>query len=972
MRINIFCILTLWGFNWALLAQNDPLLDSHPEAQTQWVDSIYSNMNLDQKMGQLFMVQVFSNQSQKDAQFNEQLITSTQLGGVIFSKGDPLKQAELTNKYQTLTNLPLLIAMDAEWGLAMRLDQTHAFPFNMTLGAIQDNDLIFEVGKQIGKHCSRLGVHINFAPVVDINTNPNNPIIGSRAFGSDKHLVIEKSKYFLKGLQSENMLTSAKHFPGHGDTDQDSHKTLPTVDFPKERIERVELAPYRALIDEGLNGVMVAHLNVPTITLTEGLPSSLSHEVVTSLLKNQLNFQGLIFSDALSMKGVADYDEPGEIDLQAFLAGNDVLLMPENVPKAIELFKKAYESGRLSEDRLSHSVKKILKAKFKAGLNNFKPIVTDHLIADLNDQKNTALNERLMEAALTVLVNEDKVLPIQDLELERLAYVRLGNGDSDIFLQTMNKYAQVTPLVNNNLDELNRQLKQFSKVIIGFHKPSSSPFQSYKMTNSELVMLEELARNHQVVFAVFANPYVLKQLKSIRNIEAVILAYENSEAAQSQGAQLLFGAIQGKGRIPVTIEGLFAQGDGLTTESLKRLGYTNPHNVGLDPEILLKIDSIATHAINNKMIPGAQIAVGRNGKMVYEKTFGYHTYNNRQKVNPTDIYDLASITKILSTLPLVIEMEDKGFFSLNDTLAEILPRYKGSNKESIVLRRLLSHNAGLQSWIPFYTETLDSINKQPISKYFANNKTATHQIHVARDLYLRTDFNDSISNWILESPLLKTTDYKYSDLTFYLLKEFVEGAYGQGLDELIQRHFLKPIGANRTGYLPSEWYDSNAIVPTEIDTYFRFRELKGFVHDPGAAMQGGIGGHAGLFSNANDVAKMMQMYLQKGYYGGRRFFSEAAFDRFNNCYFCQENNRRGLGFDKPQLEDSGPTCNCVSMTSFGHSGYTGTFTWADPEEAIIYVFLSNRTYPDDKNSDLVTYDIRSEIQRVIYEALIDE
>ncbi len=969
---NSFWVITVWlSFNFSISAQVDPLLASNELAQRHWVDSIYSSMSLDQKIGQLFMIQIFSNQTQQDAQFNENLIKSAKLGGIIFSKGDPISQAELTNKYQTLTNLPLLIGMDAEWGLAMRLDQTHAFPFNMTLGAVRDNELIYEVGKQIGEHCNRLGVHVNFAPVVDINTNPDNPIIGSRAFGSDKDLVIEKTSFFLKGLQSQNLLTTAKHFPGHGDTDQDSHKTLPTIDFPLNRIKKVELSPYRALIDQGLNGVMVAHLNVPAITGRDGLPSSLSPKVVTSLLKDEMGFEGLIFSDALSMKGVANYVEPGEVDLQAFLAGNDVLLMAENVPKAISLFKKAYHSGKLTEDRLSHSVKKILKAKFKVGLNDFKPISTYHLIEDLNQPKNKALTEKVMEAAVTVLANKDDIIPIRDLTRERLAFVQLGNGESSTFLTTLNKYTNVTEIKIDNLDELNQRLKQYSTVVIGLHKPSSSPFLSYKMTTAELVALEELSRNHRVIFAVFANPYVLKQLRTIENIEGIILAYENSIEAQSQVAQIIFGATKAKGHIPVTIEGLFNQGVGLKTVSLKRLGYSNPLNVGLDDTVLNKIDSITAYAMNQKMIPGAQILIGKNGKVVYEKAFGYHTYDNIEKVDLDDIYDLASITKILGTLPLIIEMEDKGIFHLEDTLGHMMPKYRESNKAGIDMKRLLSHSAGLQPWIPFYKETLDTVTKLPISEYFSSKKDVLHQLHVAKELYLFSSFKDSISKWILNSPLRDTTDYKYSDLTFLLLQEYVEGIYNKGLDELVEQHFLRPIGANHTGYLPLDWCDVSSIVPTEIDQYFRFQEIRGFVHDPGAAMLGGVGGHAGLFANANDVAKMMQMFVQKGLYGGKRFFSEASFDRFNTCYFCNENNRRGLGFDKPQLVDPGPTCDCVSMLSFGHSGYTGTFTWADPEEEIIYVFLSNRTYPDDKNTDLVKYSIRSEIQKVIYDAIRD-
>ena len=951
--------------------QEDPLLVKGKEDLQQfWVDSVYNTMNLKQKVGQLFMVDIFSSGSQEEFTNIHRLIQDFHIGGVIFSKGGPGRQAHLTNSFQSKSTIPLLIGMDAEWGLAMRLDSVQAFPWNMTLGAIQDLDLIKQTGRHIAKNCKRLGVHINFAPVVDMNTNPDNPIIGNRSFGEDKEGVTQKSLAFLSGMQAEGIMGSAKHFPGHGDTDQDSHKTLPTISFDKDRIDEIELYPYKKLIKNGLESVMTAHLNIPALDARQGYPSSASETIVTDLLKNTLNFKGLVITDALNMKGASDFKTPGELDLAAFLAGNDILLISEDVPLASQKIVSAYYAGLITEERLSASVKKILKAKYKAGLYNYQPVSLFNLDNDLNSYEDAALKDQLYEASLTLVKNYKSVLPVKNLNLKKIAYVSFGEGNGNPFYEELNKYAAVDWVKSGQLNDLIRKLRNYNYVIVGHHSSNVSPWTNYKLTKKELEWLQEIAKLNTTIVSIFASPYALLDVKSFKKTEGVLVAYQNSAIAQQKAAQLLFGAIGAKGKLPISIKKEFKLNEGLETRSMKRLSYGIPETVGMSSIGLKRIDSVIYRVLDEKMTPGLQLLVARKGKVVFNKSYGFHTYDKKRPVQNTDIYDLASLTKILATLPLVMELTDEGIISLKSRVGELLPSFKGSDKEFITVRSMLSHYARLKAWIPFYIKTLDTLTSKPDKKYYRNKLSKEFNIEVTNNLYLREDIKDSLMLQIKNSELRKRLHYKYSDLPYYLLKSFIEKHYETSLSELTKNHFYEPLGAHTMGYLPLQRFDKKQIVPTEDDVIFRNQIIHGYVHDQGAAMMGGVGGHAGLFSNANDVAKMMQMYLNEGYYGGKQYIKKETFKNFNTCTYCKKKVRRGVGFDKPQLGDVGPTCGCVSKKSFGHSGFTGTFTWADPEEEIVYVFLSNRTFPDSANRKLIVNDIRSEIQRIVYEAII--
>ena len=952
----------------------DPLRTEDYYAQEKWVDSILSSMTVDEKIGQLFMIQAYSNLDSVHENKIKEMIQKYHVGNLIFMQGTPIKQAQLTNTYQSLSEIPLMIGFDGEWGLDMRLQNTYRFPWNMTLGAIQDNTLIRKFGEHLGRHAKRIGIHVNFAPVVDINTNPLNPIIGNRSFGESKQNVTLKAIEFSQGMQSEGVLANAKHFPGHGDTATDSHLKLPVLNFNKERLDSIELYPYKRVFDAGMASVMTAHLSIPVLESNPKLPTSLSPKVVTDLLKEKLGFLGLIFTDGLNMKGAANYSSSAEINLAAIQAGNDVLLIPQDVPASINLIKNAIDSGVLSLDRIDESVRKILLAKYKVGLHLYKPIDTLNLIKDLNTIEDEVLHRELVKNSMTIIKNNKKTLPIQDLKkYENIAYVAMGDDHGDKFLETLNKYSKIQKVSSDNLNELINTLEDFDLVIVGFHKSNTHPWKSFEFSNQELVWLHEISRKNTTILSVFASPYSLLNIKSFNNLESVLVAYQNSEISQVISAQTIFGAIEANGKLPVSIKNEFPVGTGIQTKKIQRLQYSIPESVGMSSQKLAKIDSVAALVLEEKMSPGLQVLVARKGVVVYEKSFGFHTDKKKIEVNNSDVYDVASLTKILASLPMLIKAEEENKIALSSTVRKILPKFKKSNKDTLTVREILSHYGQLKAWIPFYKLTQDSLTQKNLKNFYSSKKSNNFTIKVAEDLYLNSSFKDSIFKQIRDAEQREKPGYKYSDLGYYIFKEALEKKYKKELDILVDEEFYKPLGANRMSYLPLSKFKKSSIIPSEKDNYFRNQLLHGYVHDMGAAMLGGVGGHAGLFSNSNDIAKMMQLYLQKGFYGGKRYFDSETFDKFNKRYYSDKKVRRGLGFDKPQLDSTVmATCGCVSEESFGHSGFTGTYTWADPVSEIIYVFLSNRVFPTMENYGLVKENIRTKIQQIIQEAILPE
>ena len=947
----------------------DPLISEDFLNQEKWVDSIYNNLTLDEKIGQLFFVQATSkNKNNSEKILND--IKNFKIGGLIFSTGHPSIQANLTNKYQNASKTPLMISMDAEWGVGMRLDSVPKFPWNMSLGAIKNDLLIEKIGLEIGYQFKRLGIHLNFAPVIDINTNPKNPIIGNRSYGENKINVSEKGISFTKGIQSNNVLATAKHFPGHGDTSKDSHLTLPTINFDEKRIKKVELYPFKKLIEDGLSAVMIAHLNVPSLEKENMLPSTLSKNIIEKTLIKELNFNGLIITDALEMKGVSEFTKKN-VDLMAFLAGNDILLMSSDISKGIKSIKKSIKKGKISEQRLARSVKKILKAKYKVGLNSYKSIETTNLIDDLNSISVTNLINKSIESIPTLIKNKSNVIPVK-LDTESILNIQFGNSDGVIFNDYLNKFKKIKSIKasNINTNDLNSLLANHKLIIVSFHMKSDTPWENMnkKFSDNEQDILKLIDEHDNKILASFTNPYTLSLL-NLKSYNSVIVGFQNNYEFQKTIAQQIFGAKEIKGNLPVSINETYKEGTGIILKNLNILSYADPEMVGVDRKKLNKIDSLVNYAIQNEMTPGAQILVAKNSKIIYDKSFGRLRYNENLKTNSETIYDLASLTKILVTTPIIMNLVDKNIIGLETKLKEIIPRYEKSNKSEISVKELLSGHAALQAWIPFYKLTLDEKNR-PSSKYYSFSRNRTNSVKVSPDLYLRTDYIDTIRNIIEKSDLLKNK-YKYSDLSYLIIQEFIENHYNQNLDQIIHELMFRKLGIELT-YNPTLKYSTKNIAPTELDEYFRYKEINGYVHDMAAAMLGGVSTHAGLFGNAINVAKVMQLYIQNGNYGNQQILNPETINLFNNCYYCDEDNRRGVGFDKPQLEDDGPTCGCISMNSFGHSGWTGTFAWADPDQEIIYVFLSNRSYPTGESagkSKLVKENIRSKIQEIIYNSI---
>jgi beta-N-acetylhexosaminidase len=753
-----------------ILATN--LLFAQPK-QT-WVDSTYQSLTLDEKIGQLFMPMVFSQGDQNDYQQVFADLKKFHLGGIIFSKGTTEEQVRLTNLYQSESKVPLLIAMDAEWGMAMRLRDAKPFPYQMTLGAIQNDSLLYQMGYSMANRQRRLGVHLNFAPTVDINTNPKNPVIGLRSLGSDPQLVAQKAGMLLRGMQDGGLMTSIKHFPGHGDTSTDSHHTLPVVSHSLDRLNKVELYPFQKLIDEGVFSVMVGHLEVPALEQVKGRPSSLSPSIVSDLLKKKLGFTGLVVTDALNMKGVSDYSGNQSASLGSFLAGADLLLIPDDLPVAFADIRNAFLSGTISEERLTYSVKKILSAKYEANLHESKTIDLESLQVDIQTSDFTALRHQLAEASMTVIRNKDNILPIQKLEHAQIAYVSIGEDTGQPFLDRLQHYTSVD---QQNLSDTLSKKNEYSHVIVGLHQPDHSPFITHKLSSDVIAKLDLLCQRFNVILVTFANPYIVSKLP-LEKCKSVVLAYQNSPIFQSKAAQLVFGGLGANGKLPVDV-GSYPQGSGIDIAPLGRLSYGHPKQVGIDDKILKTIDLMATQAISDSITPGMQIVIAKSGKVIYHKSFGYMRYTKQTPIQWFHRYDLASLTKILASVPLAMREHEKDSLFLTTPISDLLEEYKGSNKANMNFKALFSHHAGIQPWLPFYKNTLSEKTNRPQKKLYRNKQKRKHTVQVSEDLFLRTKYLDEIKDEILDSPLLDSLYYKYSDLPFYMFKEYIEDRYKQ-------------------------------------------------------------------------------------------------------------------------------------------------------------------------------------------------
>lgn len=940
--------------------------------ETRWVDSVFNSLNPDQRLAQLFMVAAYSNKDMKHVREIRELIQNYHIGGLIFMQGGPQREAKLNNYYQDISKTPLLIAIDGEWGLAMRLDSTPKYPRQMTLGAIKNDSLIFYMGKQIARECKRMGIHVNFAPVADVNNNADNPVIGTRSFGENKYNVANKAVMYMKGMQAEHVMANGKHFPGHGDTDTDSHKTLPIITGCRERLDTLELYPFRQLFEQGLASIMVAHLYVPCYDTTKNTASTLSPYIINDLLKKQMGFQGLVFTDALNMKGVASFYEPGIVDVKALLAGNDVLLFAENVPKAMEQIKIAISKGQITQEEIDARCKKILKAKYWCGLNNNQFVSPKRLYEDLNTPESDAINSRLAEASVTLLKNDHSLIPLKRPDTLKIAEVSVGDKGKTVFATSLSRYMKAEHFAiehdatQKERDSLLSKLKNYNLVILQVNKTSYKADKNFGCSEGSMDVISKIVTQNKTITCLFSNPYLVNKLRDLGKSNTILELYEYNAFSQKAAADAIVGAITVDGSLPVSTS-LFRVGSGLEIKQTIRLQYVEPQRVGANAQKLQQIDSIALSGIRQKAYPGCQIIAIKNGEVFYQKNFGRLTYDaNSEKVSDQTIYDLASLTKILSTSLALMKLTEQKQFDYNQTLGYYLPEYKDSNKGDLNYKDILTHQSGLQAFLPLWLRTQDNAHHYKPG-YYSTTQSDDYPTQVAKNLYIAKGYTDSIYKQLVASKLEPKGKYLYSDIGYYFSKKIIEQKTGQPLNAYVRETFYKPLNVGLT-YLPLDVYPVSQIAPTENDTKFRKQLLRGYVHDQGAAMLGGVAGHAGLFGSASDVAVVMQLLLNNGTYGGQKLLEASVIKEYTSSQFLD--NRRGLCFDKPEFDKKkdSPVAKECSLQSYGHSGFTGTFAWADPENGLVYVFLSNRVYPDAEDNKLAKLGIRGKIHKVLYDS----
>jgi beta-N-acetylhexosaminidase len=944
-----------------------------------WVDSVMKSLSLDQQIAQCIWIAGYSNRDVAHEVEISDLIRKYGIGGIVFFQGTASKQAELTNFYQSISKVPLLISLDAEWGVGMRIANVDKFPYQMTLGAIRNDSLIYKFGKAVASQFKRLGMQENFAPVLDINVNSQNPVINYRSFGENRENVTAKSLMYMKGMQDNGILATGKHFPGHGDTNVDSHLDLPVIAHNRARLDSIELYPFRKLISQGLGSIMVAHLNLPSLDTTTGLPSTLSHVIITDLLKKDLEFRGLIVTDAMMMKAVTKYFKPGEADAKALEAGNDVAEFVTDVEATIRETKNYIAQKKLTAEDIALKCRKVLAVKYWSGLNKTSAIAQENVNRELTPFGSKALIRDLYANAITVLNNDNDIIPIRNLQNLRIATVGINRNDVSLFQKRINDYLASDHFFIEQSDsaasrQLLKKLSGYDLVICGVFDLDQRPNMGFGITPEMKDFLKNLVMTNKTIITWFGNPYGIDKIEALKNAKGLILSYQENDYTEDLSAQLIFGGIGAKGSLPVTISSTWPYGTGISTTGNMRLQYGFPESVNMSSDFLInRIDSIVNKGLLAKAYPGCVVMVARKGVVVFRKAYGFQTYDDRITVSENDLYDLASVTKISSTLAGLMLLNTEGKFDPDKSLGYYLPDFKRSNKGNIGMRDFLTHQAGLTPFIPFWKETLkkDGTFKRNI---FSTGYSRKYQLEVAEGLYINKNYRKRMFNEIKKSKLGEKK-YVYSDLTFIIAPQIIENLSGQKWYDFVTDSIYRKIGATEMGFNPYKRFGIDRIVPTEYDSLFRKQLLHGTVHDEGAAMLGGISGHAGLFADANDLMKLMELYRRKGDYGGNQIIARNVLEEYTRVQFPGNKNRRGLGFDKPLLnnstlpeKDSYPT-RSASPESFGHSGYTGTFVWVDPVSEISFVFLCNRVYPTRKNEELYNMNIRSEILKSIYDSI---
>ena len=945
---------------------------SFAQNATQWADSVLKTLNEEEKIAQLIMVRLsaIDLRTRKVSFYDstvERDIKRYNIGGICLFQGAPVKQANLVNYFQSISKTPILIAIDGETGVGMRLDSVANLPKMMMLGAMRDSNIVYTYGQWVGEQCKQMGIQVNFAPVVDVNNNPNNPVINDRSFGENKYKVANLAIQYMLGMKDVGVMGSGKHFPGHGDVDVDSHLALPQISKSRKELDELELYPFKKLFDAGVGSAMVAHLFIPVIDSTPNRASSVSEKTITGLLKNEIGFKGIIFTDALEMKGVSAAYPNGAAGVESLIAGVDMMCLPGEVSTVIAKTKEAIAAKRISWDQIDARVMKVLETKFETGLSNWKPVPTEGLTTRLNE-KNKMIKQLVAEKAITLAKYEDQnAFPLAAENSGRYALLDIAKNRSTAFSYEMRRNYNADVFLFDH-DKSQREAdslfeflnSHYEKIIVAIHELPRYPANNFNMSKAAIALINKLSKNLPTNIFIFGNPYAAKSFCESKNI---IACYDDDPITHRVAANMMLGVQSPEGQLPVSICPDMPAGTGYSITTFPTASKINQDRP------MLKVDSIINDALVKKAAPGMVLMAFKNGKVLMQKTYGKSSYENESLTNVETVYDMASVTKICATTLSVMKLVDEEKININYPIGNYLPWLKGSDKENLIIRDVLLHQAGLKAWIPFYKEIADSSTMTALPGYFSKKKEKGFGIKVDDSLFMRSDWLDTMYNRILLSPVEQKKQYIYSDNDFILLGEVVKSVSGLSIDQYAAKYFYRPLGLRSTSFNPTTSIDKKIIAPTEQDPYFRQRLVKGYVHDPGAAMFGGIAGHAGLFSNAYEIGILMEMIMNGGIINGKRFISSSTVQLFTT--YQSDLSRRGLGFDKAEKDNNKrpipyPTGN-TSALAFGHTGFTGTCTWADPEKGIVFVLLANRVHPTASNT-FGELNVRGKVMEEIFRA----
>lgn len=900
-----------------------------PAAHRRWIDSTLNSLSLRERVGQMVMIWMLGDFTNAREPGFLNIVTQVQrdgVGGIVMSLGSPIEVAAKLNYLQQRARVPLLVGSDVEPGLG-RLEggvfapslyqggSATVLPSNMAIGASGRDEDAEAAGRIIGIESKAIGIHMAFAPVVDVNNNPNNPVINVRSFGEDPRNVSRLATAFVRGVQSSGTAATAKHFPGHGDTGTDSHLGLPVIMVPRSRLDTVELMPFAAVIGAGAAGMMTAHIALP-IAYGDSTPATLSPRIMQGLLRDSLGFHGLTLTDAMTMEGLAKGYGVEESVLRAIDAGDDILLMPVDVTKAIDAVVRAVESGRIKSARVDVSVRRILEMKLRTGAVARPIVPLDSLRELVATPEHWAIAEGIAQRAITLVRDSSHLVPIaRNSNVLLLTYApdaELVTGQT--FVSELRAHASKVRSVRlsphagaDELDTLARDAQRYDRVVVYSYTRTLEGEGRLAIPTQIAAFVGRLAQTGKLLVVAGGNPYQLRQMPQV---PTYLATFGRGDALERAAARALFGAAPISGHLPVSLPGFFARGDGL----MREIATTTALPFSARAAVLRdSIRAVLERAVADTAFPGAYAAVGNAGGIVAEYGAGRLDEKDATRPDANTVWDLASLTKVIGTTSAVLQLVGSGRVALDSPVVKYLPQWSPLAAQRVTVRMLLTHSAGLPAWRPFYKEAVNA--EQAEQQLFATGP-------------------DTIPG----------KRFLYSDLGFMLLGKMVERVTGEKLAQFDSAHVFAPLGMSDTRYLPpASWLPR--IAPTEQDPW-RNRKLRGEVHDENASVFGGVSGHAGLFSTGRDLARFARMYLQAGELDGHRVFPAATVAAFTTVQDTAI-SRRALGWETPTGGNSAG--HLLSNQAFGHTGFTGTSVWMDPGQGLFIILLTNRVNPTREN-----------------------